>query len=56
MISGPIPSPKATVIFVLELIDLLGFRFLSFGAAKVRKNDQKGLLQFRNSRYDMNKK
>jgi hypothetical protein len=29
---------------------------MSNGAAKVRKNDEKGLLKFRNSRYDMNKK
>jgi hypothetical protein len=44
------------VIFVLELIAILGFRFLSDEAAKVRENDEKGLIQFKNSRYDMNKK
>jgi hypothetical protein len=29
---------------------------MSFGAAKLSKKEEKGMLKFRNSRYDMNKK
>jgi hypothetical protein len=34
----------------------LGFKFLSFRAAKVRIKAKKGVSNFKNSRYDVNKK